>query len=130
PCRHCVAHREPPPELNGSLNADASRLIGFHTMRNQLLQKMRASSIRDYVLMRTDDAIGLMPDVAAQTQPYLGAALDWVGMDGIEMSVRFDAGDGDVQRSSARVGAFVNLTRPDRRGIHMSRLYLLMDEYL
>jgi GTP cyclohydrolase I len=116
--------------LNGSLNADASRLIGFHTMRNQLLQKMRASSIRDYVLMRTDDAIGLMPDVAAQTHPYLGAALDWVGMDGIEMSVRFDAGDGDVQRSSARVGAFVNLTRPDRRGIHMSRLYLLMDEYL
>ncbi|MFZ0872470.1 MAG: GTP cyclohydrolase FolE2 [Rhodanobacter sp.] len=80
--------------------------------------------------MRTDDAIGLMPDVAAQTHPYLGAALDWVGMDGIEMSVRFDAGDGDVQRSSARVGAFVNLTRPDRRGIHMSRLYLLMDEYL
>jgi GTP cyclohydrolase IB len=80
--------------------------------------------------MRIDDAIGLMPDVAAQTHPYLGAALDWVGMDRIEMSVRFDAGDGDVQRSSARVGAFVNLTRPDRRGIHMSRLYLLMDETL
>ncbi|GAB2545433.1 GTP cyclohydrolase FolE2 [Rhodanobacter koreensis] len=71
-----------------------------------------------------------MPDVAAQTQPYLGAALDWVGMDGIEMSVRFDAGDGDVRRTSARVGAFVNLAWPDRRGIHMSRLYLLMDEYL
>ncbi len=74
--------------------------------------------------------MGLMPDVAIQTHPYLGTALDWVGMDGIEMSVRFDAGDGDVQRSSARVGAFVNLTRPDQRGIHMSRLYLLMDEYL
>jgi GTP cyclohydrolase I len=79
---------------------------------------------------RIDDAMGLMPDVATQTHPYLGAALDWVGMDGIEMSVRFDAGDDDVQRSSARVGAFVNLTRPDRRGIHMSRLYLAMDETL
>jgi GTP cyclohydrolase IB len=99
-------------------------------MRNQLLKKVRASLNRNYVLMRIDDAIGLMPDVAAQTHPYLGAALDWVGMDGIEMSVRFDAGDDDVQRSSARVGAFVNLTRPDRRGIHMSRLYLLMDEHL
>lgn len=77
-----------------------------------------------------DDAMGLMPDVAIQPQPYLGAALDWVGMDGIEMSVRFDAGDGDVQRSSAKVGAFVNLTHQDRRGIHMSRLYLLLDEYL
>jgi GTP cyclohydrolase I len=81
-------------------------------------------------LKRIDDAFGLMPDVATQPQPYLGAALDWVGMNGIEMSVRFDAGDGDFQRSSARVGAFVNLTRPDQRGIHMSRLYLLMDEYL
>jgi len=81
-------------------------------------------------LKRIDDAFGLMPDVATQPQPYLGAALDWVGMNGIEMSVRFDAGDGDFQRSSARVGAFVNLTRPDQRGIHMSRLYLLMDEHL
>lgn len=82
------------------------------------------------MVKRIHDAIGLMPDVAIQTQPHSGDALDWVGMDGIEMSVRFDAGNGDVQRSSARVGAFVNLTRPDRRGIHMSRLYLLMDEYL
>ena len=81
-------------------------------------------------MKRIDDAFGLMPDVATQPQPYLGAALDWVGMNGIEMSVRFDAGDGDFQRSSARVGAFVNLTRPDQRGIHMSRLYLLMDEHL
>jgi GTP cyclohydrolase I len=85
---------------------------------------------RDYEVKRIDDAMGLMPDVAVQAQPYLGAALDWVGMDGIEMSVRFDAGDGDVQRTSAKVGAFVNLTHQDRRGIHMSRLYLLMDEYL
>jgi GTP cyclohydrolase IB len=74
--------------------------------------------------------IGLMPDVAIQSQTHLAGALDWVGMDGIEAPVRFDAGDGDVQRSSAQVGAFVNLTRPDRRGIHMSRLYLLVDQYL
>ena len=76
------------------------------------------------------EALSLMPDVATQTQPHLAGALDWVGMNGIEVPVRFDAGDGDVQRASAQVGAFVNLTRPDRRGIHMSRLYLLVDEYL
>lgn len=73
---------------------------------------------------------GLMPDVATQVLPQVAGILDWVGMDGIEVPIRFDAGDGDVQRSSAQVGAFVNLTRPDRRGIHMSRLYLLVDEYL
>ncbi|HEY9133835.1 MAG TPA: GTP cyclohydrolase, FolE2/MptA family, partial [Dyella sp.] len=72
----------------------------------------------------------LLPDVAVHAQPHLAGALDWVGMDGIEVPVRFDAGDGDVQRSSARVGAFVNLHRPDKRGIHMSRLYLLVEEAL
>ena len=72
----------------------------------------------------------LLPDVAVQAQPHLAGALDWVGMDGIEVPVRFDAGDGQVERASAQVGAFVNLTRPDKRGIHMSRLYLLVDEYL
>ncbi|WP_329740942.1 GTP cyclohydrolase FolE2 [Dyella sp. A6] len=72
----------------------------------------------------------LMPDVAGQAQPHLSGALDWVGMDGIEVPVRFDAGDGEVQRASAQVGAFVNLVRPDKRGIHMSRLYLLVDHQL
>jgi GTP cyclohydrolase I len=72
----------------------------------------------------------LLPDVAVQAQPHLAGALDWVGMDGIEVPVRFDAGDGNVERASAQVGAFVNLTRPDKRGIHMSRLYLLVDRHL
>jgi GTP cyclohydrolase I len=72
----------------------------------------------------------LMPDVAAQAQPHLRGALDWVGMDGIEVPVRFDAGDGEAQRASAQVGAFVNLVHPDKRGIHMSRLYLLVDRHL
>jgi GTP cyclohydrolase IB len=77
-----------------------------------------------------ENTVRLMPDVASQAQPHLAGALDWVGMDGIEVPVLFDAGDGTTQRSSAQVGAFVNLTRPDKRGIHMSRLYLLVDEYL
>ena len=77
-----------------------------------------------------ENTVRLMPDVAGQAQPHLNGALDWVGMAGIEVPVRFDAGDGEVQRASAEVGAFVNLARPDKRGIHMSRLYLLVDEYL
>lgn len=71
-----------------------------------------------------------MPDVAALAHALGGGALDWVGMEGIEAPVRFDGGDGDLQRASARIGAFVNLARADQRGIHTSRLYLLVDEYL
>lgn len=72
----------------------------------------------------------LLPDVAIHAQPHFAGALDWVGMDGIEVPVRFDAGDGEPQRASARVGAFVNLHRPDKRGIHMSRLYLQVEQAL
>ena len=81
--------------------------------------------------MHSDEiTVRLMPDVATQTRAHPKAALDWVGMDGIEVPLYFDAGDGQMQRVNARVGVFVNLTRADQRGIHMSRLYLLVDEHL
>jgi GTP cyclohydrolase I len=72
----------------------------------------------------------LLPDVAVHAQPHLAGALDWVGMADIQVPVLFDAGDGQVQRASSRVGAFVNLNRPDKRGIHMSRLYLQVEQAL
>ncbi|MGP1667640.1 MAG: GTP cyclohydrolase, FolE2/MptA family, partial [Rhodanobacter sp.] len=72
----------------------------------------------------------LLPDVAAHAQPHLAGELDWVGMAEIQVPVRFDAGDGEVARASARVGAFVNLHQPDKRGIHMSRLYLQVEQAL
>ena len=72
----------------------------------------------------------LLPDVAVHAQPHLAGALDWVGMAEIQVPVLFDAGDGEVTRTSARVGAFVNLARPDKRGIHMSRLYLQVEQAL
>ena len=72
----------------------------------------------------------LLPDVAVHAQPHLAGALDWVGMADIQVPVLFDAGDGDLQRASARVGAFVNLDQADKRGIHMSRLYVQVEQAL
>jgi GTP cyclohydrolase I len=72
----------------------------------------------------------LLPDVAVHAQPHLAGALDWVGMADIQVPVHFDAGDGQVHRASAKVGAFVNLKRADKRGIHMSRLYLQVEQVL
>ncbi len=71
-----------------------------------------------------------LPDVASEKQVGRAGALDWVGMDEIEMPVIL-AGEGDaVQRLSARVAAFVNLADNEARGIHMSRLYLHVDRHL
>ncbi|AIF46947.1 GTP cyclohydrolase FolE2 [Dyella japonica] len=69
-----------------------------------------------------------MPDVAVD--PALGGQLAWVGMERIATPVRIDAGGSTTLQVIASVDAFVNLVRTDRRGIHMSRLYRLIDEHL
>ena len=71
-----------------------------------------------------------LPDVATETRPDQAGALGGVGMERIEMPVLLAGTDGVAQRASARVDAFVNLAREDRRGIHMSRLYLHLDRHL
>ncbi|NQZ00411.1 MAG: GTP cyclohydrolase I FolE2 [Bdellovibrionales bacterium] len=50
-------------------------------------------------------------------------ALDWVGMSGVQMPVRFSHQDLGVVTEMARVDAFVSLDKVDQRGIHMSRVY-------
>jgi GTP cyclohydrolase I len=71
-----------------------------------------------------------MPDVASEPQADFAGALDWVGMDEIEMPVMLVGSNDHVQRLSARVAAFVNLNSAAARGIHMSRLYLHVDRNL
>ena len=68
------------------------------------------------------DAPQGLSDVAVQ-QVSEGVALDWVGMEGIALPVEL-AG----QRIEAQVNAGVSLDVPEARGIHMSRLYLALDE--
>lgn len=82
--------------------------------------------------MRINDNIALrtLPDIATEAQPGQVGALDWVGMDAIEAPVLIAGADGTVSCSPARVTAYVNLARPEVRGIHMSRLYLHVDKSL
>jgi len=68
-----------------------------------------------------------MPDVANQAQAQTEGVLDWVGMSNIEMPIMVDM-QGSSRPVSASVEAFVNLNQPKAKGIHMSRLYLMLDE--
>ncbi|MDO3399902.1 GTP cyclohydrolase, FolE2/MptA family [Mycolicibacterium neoaurum] len=65
----------------------------------------------------------MMPGVANEAGPPASGSLQWVGMDEIVMPLRL-AGVDDDHAVPARIRAAVNLTRPEVRGIHMSRLYL------
>ena len=69
-----------------------------------------------------------MPDIANEVKPTVGGKLEWVGMNDIELPVRIEDDQGNMIQSTARVTAYVNLVDPDVRGIHMSRLYLHLDQ--
>ena len=69
-----------------------------------------------------------MPDIANHTKAQTEGTLNWVGMSNIEMPIMI-ASKGEAERMvSAHVDAFVNLKEAQAKGIHMSRLYLLIDE--
>ncbi|MEM1412232.1 MAG: GTP cyclohydrolase FolE2 [Pseudomonadota bacterium] len=75
-----------------------------------------------------DSTVRQMPDIAHELQPEVAGTLDWVGMNDIELPVRIEDGSGSMIQSTARVTAYVNLTSAEEKGIHMSRLYLHLDQ--
>ncbi len=69
-----------------------------------------------------------MPDIAVAARPATEGALDWVGMSEIRQPLTVQDG-GQVREVSARIQVFVDLDDPSAQGIHMSRLYLLLDQH-
>lgn len=69
-----------------------------------------------------------LPDVALAESSAILAALDEVGMAGIDLPLRLDGPNGpEVVRARAEIG--VDLPVPDIKGIHMSRLHRLLGEF-
>ena len=75
-----------------------------------------------------DNVLREMPDIANEDLASVAGKLEWVGMNDIELPVRIEDDKGNLIQSTARVTAYVNLKDPDVRGIHMSRLYLHLDQ--
>lgn len=69
-----------------------------------------------------------MPDIANQSTAQTEGTLDWVGMSNIEMPIMVASKGENERMVSAHVDALVNLKEAKAKGIHMSRLYLLLDE--
>lgn len=81
-------------------------------------------------MRKLENTVRVMPDVAHDVRAQVAGTLDWVGMGDIEMPVSVASPDGGTVQAGARVTAYVNLMRPEARGIHMSRLYLHVDRQL
>ena len=68
-----------------------------------------------------------MPDVAMRALDRGQGTLDWVGMKDIRLPFQIQDG-ADVCELVGSVQIYVDLLDPKAKGIHMSRLYVLLDE--
>lgn len=66
-----------------------------------------------------------MPDVTTHSSSQINSKIDWVGMDGISLPVIVNG-----EHILARVSLYVNILDPSAKGIHMSRLYLVLGKTL
>ena len=67
-----------------------------------------------------------MPDIASSEHLHPQGTLDWVGMSNVHVPIQISDG-GAVRGVDARSQIYVNLEDPQAKGIHMSRLYLMLD---
>lgn len=93
----------------------------------------------DHDTMRSDDfrsnnddthAVRTMPDIARRAPAGARGPLDRVGMSHIEMPVLLAGPDGHIRSLPAICDAFVSLDDPNAKGIHMSRLFLTLQDVL
>lgn len=70
-----------------------------------------------------------MPDVAANQTAQFHETLDWVGMSRIALPLTINDQDRGNYQAHTFIETYVDLSNPDVKGIHMSRLYLLLAEF-
>ena len=92
-----------------------------------------ANSVLPVKAILTRNAAPLPVDAAnlpdAQVSRGAFGALEWVGMENIALPIHLNNGSAN-NTALARADIAVDLVDPNARGIHMSRLYLLLDQHL
>jgi len=77
----------------------------------------------------TDKRQNDMPDIAASQAPQVNGTLDWVGMNRIALPVTVKDQQLGESTTNAFVQSYVNIANANVKGIHMSRLYLLLAQF-
>lgn len=72
----------------------------------------------------------VLPDVTTEQSTAQVPAIDSVGMQGIAIPLHVLGRRGERLASQAKVDVTVSLDHPNAKGIHMSRLYNLLQQYL
>lgn len=69
-----------------------------------------------------------LPDITSLMDAQVQGTLDRVGMSGISLPITIADSQIGSQAVNAKVSTYVNLSNPLAKGIHMSRLYLALNE--
>ena len=72
----------------------------------------------------------MLPDVASDIESESEGTLDWVGMTEVDLPILLPNYQGHIQQVPAKCQGFVSLNDPTAKGIHMSRLFLILQETL
>lgn len=78
----------------------------------------------------SSSGLSALPDVANESVPNIGGTLERVGMSGVELVLRLRDASGEIFRTPARADAAVSLDDEQVKGIHMSRLFLSLNNRL
>lgn len=81
-------------------------------------------------MLNLNPSAHVMPDIAADSSVQHEGMLDQVGMSEIDTPILIEAGNAAAFQLMAKVKTFVNLTDTSSRGIHMSRLYIALEQHL
>lgn len=68
-----------------------------------------------------------LPDITSKKTDTKSYALQWVGMEGIAVPMMLNTGHGE-QTVAAKANVYVSLDHADSKGIHMSRLYAIVNQ--
>jgi GTP cyclohydrolase I len=71
-----------------------------------------------------------LPDITSQHNSLNALPLQWVGMEAISIPLHILKSDDKPIHTHAKADIFVSLNKANAKGIHMSRLYLLLNEHL
>lgn len=70
-----------------------------------------------------------LPDITSTSFSSHPNALQWVGMEDISLPLQFKVSEKHIAHVVAHADSYVNLAVDDAKGIHMSRLYLLLNQF-
>lgn len=79
--------------------------------------------------LEQQSADSVMPDVASSESAGILSTLDWVGMSEIALPFAVEDLDDGAVVCQGKAQAYVNICEPEVKGIHMSRLYLLLEQW-